>query len=236
MTDVRDYFDERSVEWERLYEQDPRFSRRLKLITHTLGDLLRASRIKNALDVGCGTGLYSRWLAERGVRVTAIDVSHSMLEIARSLSTDAQNPRFIQTDITHFADSDQFDLVIALSVLEYVDYTRDVIRQLVSHVASGGYLVISVPNAKGLTRKLERLAFLIKKWSRNKIFKNRGEYLARQRNQYRKKELDKTLQSHGLRLEHHLFLNPVLRVGDKLSAALEKESWAALYLAVYRKP
>jgi len=35
------------------------------------------------LDAGCGPGVYSEWLADRGAKVVALDVSPRMAEIAR---------------------------------------------------------------------------------------------------------------------------------------------------------
>lgn len=43
---------------------------------------------KNVLDVGCGEGDKSRWFAERGFMVTAIDISPAAIATARRLSAD----------------------------------------------------------------------------------------------------------------------------------------------------
>lgn len=46
----------------------------------TLGDV----RERDILDFGCGTGMYSRWLEERGARrVVGYDISEGMLSYAR---------------------------------------------------------------------------------------------------------------------------------------------------------
>lgn len=42
------------------------------------------------LDVGCGTGTHARYLAERGHRVTGIDVSSVAIERARAKTTDLE--------------------------------------------------------------------------------------------------------------------------------------------------
>ena len=48
---------------------------------------------KNVLDVGCGTGRTSRYLASRGARVVGIDFSEKAIEIARKQSSGG-NPEF----------------------------------------------------------------------------------------------------------------------------------------------
>ncbi|MBM3301865.1 MAG: class I SAM-dependent methyltransferase [Deltaproteobacteria bacterium] len=41
------------------------------------------------LELGCGTGLYTRWLCERGLQVIAMDISPKMIEQARNRCPDA---------------------------------------------------------------------------------------------------------------------------------------------------
>src|SRR5688572_20852553 len=38
---------------------------------------------KDVLDAGCGPGVYSEWLVEHGARVTGIDASAKMIELAK---------------------------------------------------------------------------------------------------------------------------------------------------------
>src|SRR5437764_1431615 len=55
----------------------------LRTVARMLGDLpLRGAR---ALDVGCGSGRWTRWLAERGAEPVGIDPTAAMLETARRL-------------------------------------------------------------------------------------------------------------------------------------------------------
>lgn len=50
---------------------------------HLLPDDLNG---KDVIELGCGTGYVSGWMAKRGARVTAIDVSDKQLATARSLA------------------------------------------------------------------------------------------------------------------------------------------------------
>lgn len=38
---------------------------------------------KSVLDAGCGPGVYAEWLADRGAEVAAVDVSPTMIRLAR---------------------------------------------------------------------------------------------------------------------------------------------------------
>lgn len=44
---------------------------------------------RSALEIGCGTGHFTRWLEERGLRVTGLDASPAMLAQARRCGTAA---------------------------------------------------------------------------------------------------------------------------------------------------
>lgn len=40
---------------------------------------------RNALEIGCGTGHFTRWLTEQGVSATGLDISSSMLAEAMQI-------------------------------------------------------------------------------------------------------------------------------------------------------
>src|SRR6266478_2129505 len=53
----------------------------------------------HALEIGCGTGAFSRRLAQRAQRVTAIDLSSEMIRVARSRSNHFSNIDFEIADV-----------------------------------------------------------------------------------------------------------------------------------------
>jgi SAM-dependent methyltransferase len=70
--------------------------------------------VKTILDVGAGTGVFSIPLAQRGYSVTHLDLSPSMLEIARQKAQDLKGIRFVEgnaVDLSRFPDR-SFDLVL----------------------------------------------------------------------------------------------------------------------------
>src|SRR5262249_16671330 len=75
----------------------------------------------SVLDVACGEGFYSRMVRERGAaRVTGIDLSHGMIELARK--QEAQHRlgiEYIVGDARGLTGARQFDLVIAAYLLNY---------------------------------------------------------------------------------------------------------------------
>ena len=87
----------------------------------TLMKLIGDPRGLTVFDVGCGEGFYTRMIRERGVaRVTGIDLSHRMIELART--QEAQHRlgiEYVVGDARELPATRQFDLVIAAYVLNY---------------------------------------------------------------------------------------------------------------------
>jgi SAM-dependent methyltransferase len=69
-----------------------------------------------ALDVGCGEGADAIWLAERGWRVTAADISSVALERARAVEVAddvARRIEWLHTDLVASEPPSSYDLVSA---------------------------------------------------------------------------------------------------------------------------
>jgi SAM-dependent methyltransferase len=96
----------------------------------------------SALDVGCGEGADAVWLALRGWRVTALDVSRVALERGRRAAADAGvEIEWVGAGIAE-AQLPTFDLVS----VHYPALRRapgdDAIRKLLGAVAPGGTLLV----------------------------------------------------------------------------------------------
>jgi SAM-dependent methyltransferase len=101
-----------------------------------------------ALDVGCGEGADAIWLAGRGWRVTAVDISGVALERAKKSAIQsgekvAEKIRWARTDLTESVPANvSYDLVCAF-FMHLPKVERDVLfRSLADLVAPGGSLLI----------------------------------------------------------------------------------------------
>jgi SAM-dependent methyltransferase len=99
---------------------------------------------RTIVDVGCGTGRYSAFLAERGFSAMGIDSSDAMLEVARSRGSGAA---FEVGDLFTWRPAAPVDGVLCRGVLN--DVIEDEDRQLAldslfSMLRAGGLLVLSV--------------------------------------------------------------------------------------------
>ncbi len=101
---------------------------------------------ERALDVGTGTGLYAVRLDSRGLRVVGCDASEAMLAVAARKGTAV---RWCLAEAEHlpFADS-AFDLVLSVTMLEFVPEPRRALEEMYRVTAPGGRLVVAVLNAE----------------------------------------------------------------------------------------
>jgi ubiquinone/menaquinone biosynthesis C-methylase UbiE len=99
---------------------------------------------KRVLDAGCGDGTYSLAAAERGARVTGVDLSEDILATARArvaargLAVDWRQGNVLALP---FPDS-SFDLAIAITLLCLVPDPQKALRELSRVLVPGGRLVV----------------------------------------------------------------------------------------------
>ena len=120
----------------------------LKDRTDVLLSLLPASPIHHLLDLGCGSGEHIKLLSPRCRRITGIDYSKQMLDIARvNLKKMARkNWRLVHADAEKIPfPPHTFDVVIAMGLIDYVPNPKKVLSECRRVMTEDGTLVISIP-------------------------------------------------------------------------------------------
>lgn len=112
-------------------------------LIHRLADPRAGER---ALDVGTGTGHFALDLAAHRVDVTGCDSSETMLEVARAKDASL-DWRYCEAESLPFAD-DVFDLVLSVTVLEFVRDPACAVAEMYRVAAPGGRVVAGVLNAQ----------------------------------------------------------------------------------------
>ena len=100
------------------------------------------TRIDSALEIGCGAGEFSRLLARRARRVTALDLSPEMVRLARERSSSYPNIEYIVADATAWDISPRtYDCAATIATLHHLPLEPTLTR-LRDALRPGGTLLV----------------------------------------------------------------------------------------------
>lgn len=97
---------------------------------------------KSAMDVGCGSGIYTKYLSKNGFNVTGIDVSNEMLIIAKEYCKNNE-AKFIHTSFENFETAENFDLILGSFILGYFDDLKLLFSKMNSMLQVSGKIIVS---------------------------------------------------------------------------------------------
>jgi SAM-dependent methyltransferase len=116
-----------------------RWARRVKMLTSHL------QQGQSVLELGCGTGYFTRELAVTGAQITAIDISPELLRVAEQ-ECSSGNVRFeIQNAYAMTFPDETFDSVVGSSVLHHLEIEA-ALREIQRVLKPGGSIYFTEPN------------------------------------------------------------------------------------------
>ena len=146
---------------------EPTFAK--KMYQEHIGRYFFASQFsggKTVLDLACGVGYGSKYLALNGAKtVDALDISREAIQHARQ-NYSAKNLKFHVWDIQKKLLFERpFDVITCFEAIEHVKHQRSVIKNMKAHLSSHGIGILSTPRPLGEIRsefhekELEHYAF-----------------------------------------------------------------------------
>jgi O-antigen/teichoic acid export membrane protein/SAM-dependent methyltransferase len=117
-----------------------RLAREAALVREAVG-----GRFGRVLEVGCAEGALTEIIEPRCDSLLAIDVSRTALERARRRRAWGEHVQFAECDLRTQPIQGEFDVIFAVSVLEYIGRPREVrsaVASLTQALVPGGYLFI----------------------------------------------------------------------------------------------
>ncbi len=104
---------------------------------------------RSALDLGCGVGVNSKYLAKQGFNVTSIDFDQNLTDKFKDnlrSSNFYKKIKILNENIENFFPTDKYDLILALSVLHFfrIESVSNIINRLKESLEKGGVIFIRV--------------------------------------------------------------------------------------------
>jgi 2-polyprenyl-6-hydroxyphenyl methylase/3-demethylubiquinone-9 3-methyltransferase len=201
-------FDSRAQDW---WDTEGPFRTLHEINGLRLAYIAQRARLAGAsvLDVGCGGGLLSEGLADRGANVVGIDLGTDNLAAARvHAQTRGVRVDYRCLDVETLADElpGSFDVVTCLEMLEHVPEPGRVVAACAKAVRPGGSLFFSTINRNA---KSFALAIVVAEYVTGLVPRGTHEYLRL----VRPAELARWCRASGLVLQEltGLHLNPLDR-------------------------
>lgn len=119
------------------------------------------SHYENALEIGCGTGEFTRLLAGRAQSVAAIDISPQMLRLAQRQSANYSNIEYSLGDVMRLTlPSASYDCVVSIATLHHLPLEQALLK-MIDALKPNGTLIIHdlVRNDRLFDRLISALAY-----------------------------------------------------------------------------
>jgi len=155
------------IKWDAKYKNTPKLLEKRE-VGLKLKEAMTYSKVGMALDIACGAGKNSIFLAENNFDVEALDISKVALDVLKE--QNYPNVTAILTDLDGFSPMEnRYDLIVMTNFLD-----REMIPRLLNGLKSKGVLFIETyMNHISNTKKSSNLNFLLKE-GELKTFLNDG--------------------------------------------------------------
>ncbi len=131
------------------------------LLRYKIREVLRFAQGPAILDVGCGVGLLCRALAGQAESVAGVDGSPAKIARARQVNR-LPNVTYECAMFDAWKPSRSFNTLVATNVLEHVENEASFLAKCNTLLLPHGRLVLAVPNATGLNKRIGKQMGLIK--------------------------------------------------------------------------
>ena len=136
-TDIENFFDKCAPSWDaNMIKSDAKMNEILDFAGVTSG--------KTVLDIACGTGVMFDYYLERGAsKITGVDISGNMVEIAQKKYADNDVVSVIKADAEVMALGEKYDCCVVFNAFPHFCNKAALIENLARHISDGGTLTVA---------------------------------------------------------------------------------------------
>ena len=123
--------------------QNPRHNR---IKTSLSGIVKRDSKV---LELGCGIGVISKFMAQLGAHVTAVDLSPKVIEYAKA-NMSHKNIEYVNQDITDMMPATAYDVIVLADVFEHIQREKiyDLMDVIKNHSNENTVIYLNIPDGR----------------------------------------------------------------------------------------
>jgi SAM-dependent methyltransferase len=146
-------------EWSKFHDFEEAEIKRIGDMYFDIVDESIVNKDSYCIDIGCGTGRWSKYLSRRAGFIECVDPSDAIF-VADSLLKDVDNVRLSKasTDTLPFPDG-TFDFGMSIGVLHHIPDTQKALSDCVKKIKPGGYFYVYLYYALDNRGKLFRFLF-----------------------------------------------------------------------------
>lgn len=136
---MTDNFKERSKD----YDKNDMVQQLSSAVSNCIIENVNLNKQMQVLDFGAGTGLISSKIAPHVERITAVDISQSMLDklIAKQENTD--KVQALCHDMTVEPIGKEYDLIMSAMAMHHIEDTDNLVKQFSEHLKSGAKIALA---------------------------------------------------------------------------------------------
>lgn len=164
---VNAHFDSSASYWDGVYRGDSLQGLIYQQRQAAVLDFVDAANLAaeaRVLEIGCGAGHLTIRLAERGLRVEAIDASPAMVEAAASRALEGGLREQVSVGVADVHalpfESSHFDLIVAVGVIPWLHSPPAAVAEMARVLRPGAQLVVTADNRARLSSFTDPRAML----------------------------------------------------------------------------
>lgn len=149
-----------------------------RIILDVIRDHIISFTNKTILDVGCGAGTISLYLANQGANILGVDISRKAIDSCKKSArilklTD--KTQFICNTIEKIKFRQKFDAIICSEVIEHIPRDRTFLKIIHRLLKNNGILILSTPSINaplykiGLAQNFDKRVGHLRRYSRQQI-------------------------------------------------------------------
>jgi 2-polyprenyl-3-methyl-5-hydroxy-6-metoxy-1,4-benzoquinol methylase len=97
-----------------------------------------------ALEIGCGTGIFTEYFSNTGVELLAVDISEDLLNVVRNRKL-SPSVKLLCTAFENLPAEQQFDAIVGSSILHHLEIQSELTR-IYELLKPGGVIAFGEPN------------------------------------------------------------------------------------------